>query len=83
LCRNFNYVFFQCIYNIGIEDWKHVLCCNLRYFLTSHFDTSLSSLMDSTASPKVKTMEGKGVGACPLACNISGVEGHARTLGWD
>jgi hypothetical protein len=38
--------------------------------------------MDSTASPKVKTTEGKGVGACFFACNILGVEGHVGVLGW-
>jgi len=44
-------------------------------------DTSLSSLMDSTVSPKVKTTEGEGVGACSLACNTLGVEGCAGALG--
>jgi len=34
-------------------------------------------------SPKVKTMERKRVGARSLAHNISGVEGHAGTPGWD
>jgi len=38
--------------------------------------------MDSTGSPKVKTMEGKGVGARSLACSISGVKGHHGALGW-
>jgi hypothetical protein len=38
--------------------------------------------MDSTASPKVKTMEGEGVGACSLAHNISGVEGRVGAPGW-
>jgi len=44
--------------------------------------------MDSTVNPKVKTTEGKGegkgegVGACSLARNTLGVEGHARALGW-
>ncbi len=42
--------------------------------------------MDSTASPKVTTMKGKGkgkeVGAHILACSTSRVEGHARALGW-
>jgi len=32
--------------------------------------------MDSTTNPKVTT-EGKGVGACSLAHNTLGVEGHA------
>ncbi len=38
--------------------------------------------MDSTASPKVKTMEGKGVEVRYLARNISKVKGRARALGW-
>jgi hypothetical protein len=38
--------------------------------------------MDSTVSPKVKTTEGEGVGACSLACNTLGVEGCAGALGW-
>jgi len=33
--------------------------------------------MDSIASPKGKTMEGEGVGACSLVRNISGVKGCA------
>ncbi len=36
--------------------------------------------MDSIVSPKMKTTEGKGVGAQSLTCNISGVEGHAGAL---
>jgi len=35
-------------------------------------DTPPSSLMDSTASPKVKITKGKGVGARSLARNTSG-----------
>jgi hypothetical protein len=38
-------------------------------------DTPPSSLMDSIASLKVKTMEGEGVGARSLACNTSGGKG--------
>jgi len=38
-------------------------------------DTPPSSLMDLTASPKVKTTEGEGVGVCFLARSTSGVEG--------
>jgi hypothetical protein len=34
-----------------------------------------------TASPKVKIIEGKGVGACSLAHNTSGVEGRVGILG--
>jgi len=37
--------------------------------------------MDSIMGPKVKTTKGKGVGACFLACNISGVEGCAGASG--
>jgi hypothetical protein len=40
------------------------------------------SLMDSIASPKVTIVEGEGVVVHSLARNISGVEGHARILGW-
>jgi len=46
------------------------------------FDAPPSSLMDSTVNPKVTTMERKGVGACSLSCNTSGVEGHVGALGW-
>jgi hypothetical protein len=38
--------------------------------------------MDSTTSPKVNTMEGKGVGVCSLARSTSRVEGCARALRW-
>ncbi len=45
-------------------------------------DTPPSSLMHSTRSPKVKIIEGKGVGACSLARSTSGVKGHVGALGW-
>jgi hypothetical protein len=54
----------------GGKDWRMI-------------DAPPSSSMDSTTSPKVKTTEGKGVGVCSLAHNISGVEGCAGILGWD
>jgi hypothetical protein len=38
--------------------------------------------MDPTVSPKMKIMEGKGVGARSLAHNILGVEGCVGALGW-
>jgi len=38
--------------------------------------------MDSTASPKVKTTEGEGVGACSLACRTLEVEGCVGALRW-
>jgi hypothetical protein len=44
-------------------------------------DAPLSSLMDSTESPKVKIMEGKKVEVHSLVHNTLGVEGHARALG--
>jgi hypothetical protein len=40
-------------------------------------------LMDLTASPKVKTIEGEGVGARSLARNTLKVEGHVGAPGWD
>jgi hypothetical protein len=46
-------------------------------------NTPLSSLMDSIASLKKKTMKGEGIGACSLARSTSRVEGHVRALGWD
>ncbi len=41
-----------------------------------------SSLMDSTTSPKVKTMEGKGVEVSFSACNTLRVEGCAGAPRW-
>jgi hypothetical protein len=38
--------------------------------------------MDSIASPKVKTMEGEGVGACSLVHNTLGAEKRVGALGW-
>jgi hypothetical protein len=38
--------------------------------------------MDSTTNPKVKTTEGKGIRACSLIRDTSGVEGRVGTLGW-
>jgi len=46
------------------------------------FDAPPNSLMDSTASPNVKTLEGEGVRAHSLACSISGVEGRVGASGW-
>ncbi len=46
-------------------------------------DAPPSSLMDSTVSLKVKTTEGKGVGARSLVHNTSGVEGRVGAPGWD
>jgi hypothetical protein len=44
-------------------------------------DKTPSSLMDSTANPNMKTMEGKGIGVCSLACSTSKVEGRVGALG--
>ncbi len=33
-------------------------------------------------NPKVKIIEGEGIGAHSLACSISGVEGHVGASGW-
>jgi hypothetical protein len=41
-----------------------------------------NSLTYSTASPKVKTTKGKGVGVCSLTHNTLGVEGHIGVLKW-
>jgi len=38
--------------------------------------------MDSIVSPKMKTMEGEGIGARSQAHNILGVEGHVGVLKW-
>jgi hypothetical protein len=45
-------------------------------------DAPLSSSMDSTVSPKVKTTE-RGLGARSLARRTLGVEGHDGALKWD
>ncbi len=43
-------------------------------------DAPPNSLLDSNASPKVKTKKGEGVGACSLARSTLGVEGCAGAL---
>jgi len=45
-------------------------------------DTPPSSLMDSNVCPKLKIMEGKGVGAHSLTRNTLRVEGRVGALGW-
>jgi hypothetical protein len=45
-------------------------------------DAPPNSLIDSTTSPKVKTMEGKGIGVCSLVHSISKVERCVGALGW-
>jgi hypothetical protein len=56
----------------------HGITCLLKVMLT----TPLDSLMDLTASLKVKKAKGERVGACSLACNTLGVEGCAGTPRW-
>jgi hypothetical protein len=46
-------------------------------------DTPPSSLMDSTASPHVTTLEGERVGAHSLGCSTLGVEGCAGASKWE
>jgi hypothetical protein len=46
-------------------------------------DAPPNSLMNSTASPKVKTAKVKGIRARSMAHNTLGVKGCARTPGWD
>jgi hypothetical protein len=38
--------------------------------------------MDSVVSPKVKTIEGEGVGMHSLVCNTSGVERRVKAPKW-
>jgi len=50
-----------------------------KFVNQTYTDAPPSSLMDSTTSPKVKTVEGKGVGVH----NTLRVEGHATAPEWD
>jgi len=52
-------------------------------YTTTKCDAPPRSLMDSTASPKVKRKEGEGVEAHSLAYNTSRVEGRGGVSGWD
>jgi hypothetical protein len=45
-------------------------------------DVPPNSLIDSTMSPKVKTIEGERVGVHSLAHNTLGVKGHAGASKW-
>jgi hypothetical protein len=40
------------------------------------------SLKDSNVNLKMKTMKEEKVGLCFVICNILGVKGHAKVLGW-
>jgi hypothetical protein len=50
--------------------------------ITTLCNAPQSSLIDSTANPKVKTMEGERVRAHSLTHNTLGVEGCAGVLKW-
>jgi hypothetical protein len=62
---------------------SHISYKKEKKTMMTSVDTPLSSLMDSTASPKLKTTEGEGVGARSLACSTLRVEGRTGALGWD
>ncbi len=47
----------------------------------TYYDAPPNSLMDSTANPKVKTTEGKRIGAHSLARSTLGVERACRSFG--
>jgi len=74
---------------VHITFFSHIQCaflnCHVSIALmaSTYSDTTPSSLLDSTMSPKVKTMEGERVGVHSLVNNTSGVEGCAGALGWD
>jgi hypothetical protein len=46
-------------------------------------DAPPSSMMDSTASPKVKIAEGEGIGVHSFARNTLKEERHVGASGWD
>jgi hypothetical protein len=60
--------------------WLSLEKCAWR---SSQSDAPPSSLMDSIVSPKMKTLEGEGVGAHSLSCNALGVEGCVQAPKWD
>jgi hypothetical protein len=62
----------------------HVLCrTHGNERIGTHNDAPPSSLMDSTMNPKVKIVEGEGVGVRSLARNTLGVKGCAGAPRWD
>jgi hypothetical protein len=67
----------QSYLNLHWNQWMKILF--KIFVILPNFDAPPSSLMDLTASPEVKIME--GVGACSLVRSILGVKGHARVLG--
>jgi hypothetical protein len=65
------------IFSFVNYEWTFI-CYGFTYLPS---DAPPSSLMDSTASPKMKTTEGEKVRACSLVCNTLGVKGCAGALG--
>jgi hypothetical protein len=64
-------------YSNILNFYKHLQFQWLQANLCITSDTPPNSLMDSIVSPKVKKMEGEGVGARSLAHSTLGVEGRA------
>jgi len=67
---------------------QQAICLDLGKFFvkkSTHIsiDAPPSSLMDSTTSPKAKTMEGEGVGVRSLTRSTLRVEGCAKAWAWD
>jgi hypothetical protein len=60
-----------------------IVYSSIFHILFVHSNEPLSSLMDSTASPKVKTTEREGVRARSLVRNASGVKGCVGAPRWD
>ncbi len=88
---NNNYIYWYIIkfrgfyYYSGNSGWfnsKHVMNLFLSRTIKCT-NAPPNSLMDLTTSPKVKTTEGKGIGARSPVHNTLGVKGRARALGWD
>jgi len=46
-------------------------------------DAPANSLIDSTTNPKMKIVEGEGIGVRSLVRNTLGVEGHVGASRWD
>ncbi len=64
-----------------MHKFTHAYCQNYMCTLPNAQWHTLKLFNGLIASPKVKTVEGKKVGAHSLARNTSGVEGRARVLG--
>ncbi len=56
---------------------------DLSWHIVVDSDKLPTSLMDSTWSLKVKTMEGEGIGACSLACSTLRVKEPSGASKWD